>query len=57
MSQQPHTFEGRQLDRPHEDVEDQGLAFDLTTIQQRVSRRSVLSLFGIGAGAGVLAAC
>ena len=45
MSQQPQTFEGRQLDRPHEDVEDQGLAFDLTTIQQRVSRRSVLSLF------------
>ena len=51
------TFEGRPLDRPEEDIEDQGLHFDLTTIQNRVSRRGLLGLFGIGAGATVLAAC
>ncbi|WFP16683.1 3,4-dioxygenase subunit beta [Citricoccus muralis] len=48
------TFEGRPLDRPHEDVEDQGLAFDLTTA---ISRRRALGVFGIGAGALALAAC
>lgn len=57
MSTTQSTFEGRTLDRPHEDIEDQGLHFDLTTIQNRVSRRGLLGLFGIGAGAGVLAAC
>lgn len=48
------TYEGRPLDRPHEEVVDQGLPFDLATL---FSRRRVLSLFGIGAGAMVLAAC
>ena len=52
-----NTFEGRPLDRPEEDIEDQGLHFDLTTIQNRVSRRGLLGMFGIGAGATVLAAC
>ncbi|WBL19828.1 intradiol ring-cleavage dioxygenase [Citricoccus sp. NR2] len=48
------TFEGRPLDRPHEDIEDQGLAFDLTTA---ISRRRALGIFGVGAGALALAAC
>lgn len=48
------TFEGRPLDRPHEDVEDQGLAFDLTTA---ITRRRALGVFGVGAGALALAAC
>jgi protocatechuate 3,4-dioxygenase beta subunit len=47
-------FEGRRLDRPGEDVEDQGLAFDLGTL---VSRRRALGVFGLGAGTAVLAAC
>jgi len=47
-------YEGRLLDRAHEEVVDQGVAFDLRTL---VSRRSVLSLFGLGVGAAVLAAC
>ncbi|VXB00044.1 intradiol ring-cleavage dioxygenase [Citricoccus sp. K5] len=47
-------FEGRMLDRPEEDVEDQGLAFDLGTL---VSRRKALGAFGLGAGAVLLAAC
>lgn len=48
------SYEGRLLDRPHEEVVDQGLPFDLGTL---FSRRRVLSLLGIGAGAMVLAAC
>lgn len=47
-------YEGRLLDRPEEEVVDQGAAFDLRTL---VSRRGVLSLMGIGVGAAVLAAC
>lgn len=50
-------FEGRVLDRQDQDVEDQGLAFDLGTLQSRVSRRQLLGMLGLGAGAGVLAAC
>lgn len=47
-------YEGRLLDRPDEDVVDQGAAFDLRTL---LTRRGVLSLAGIGVGAVVLAAC
>lgn len=48
------TFEGRVLDRQGEDVEDQGLAFDLGTI---LDRRKAWSVAGLGASAFVLAAC
>lgn len=54
---EPHTqksFEGRPLDRQNEDVEDQGLAFDLGTL---VSRRRALGVFGAGASVFALAAC
>lgn len=47
-------YEGRLLDRPDEEVVDQGAAFDLRTL---VSRRAVFSLAGLGVGAAVLAAC
>lgn len=47
-------YEGRLLDRPDEEVVDQGLPFDLGTL---VSRRGILSLVGIGAGGLALAAC
>jgi len=47
-------YEGRPLARADDEVVDQGVAFDLRTL---VSRRSVLSLFGLGVGAAVLAAC
>lgn len=48
------TFEGRRLDRPTEDVEDQGLAFDVVTL---LDRRRFLGALGLGAGAVALAAC
>lgn len=51
--QQP-TYEGRPLPRPDDEVVDQGLVFDLGTM---VSRRRLLSLLGVGAGALTLAAC
>jgi protocatechuate 3,4-dioxygenase beta subunit len=47
-------YEGRLLDRSDEEVVDQGAAFDLRTL---VSRRAVLSAFGLGVGAVALAAC
>jgi protocatechuate 3,4-dioxygenase beta subunit len=47
-------YEGRLLDRAEEEVVDQGVAFDIRTL---VSRRGALSLFGLGVGAVVLAAC
>ncbi|MBO9625113.1 MAG: intradiol ring-cleavage dioxygenase [Microbacterium sp.] len=47
-------YEGRLLDRPDEEVVDQGAPFDIRTL---ISRRGVLSLAGIGFGAAVLAAC
>ena len=49
----PH-YEGRPLDRPEEEVVDQGLRFDVGTL---LSRRNVLVLFGVGAGSLALAAC
>ena len=48
------TYEGRLLDRPTEDVVDQGAGFDITTL---VTRRRVLAMVGAGAGAFALAAC
>lgn len=47
-------YEGRLLNRADEEVVDQGIAFDLTTL---LNRRSVLSLVGLGVGAVALAAC
>lgn len=52
--QPARTFEDRVLARQSEDIEDQGLAFDLGTV---VSRRRLLGIFGLGAGAAALAAC
>ena len=56
-SQHSNQFEGRPLAKPEEDVEDQGLAFDITTISNRLSRRGFLGLLGLGAGSAALAAC
>ncbi|MFT4262867.1 MAG: intradiol ring-cleavage dioxygenase, partial [Nocardioides sp.] len=47
-------YEGRLLARPGDEVVDQGVGFDLTTL---LTRRRVLSVVGIGAGALALAAC
>lgn len=51
------TFEGRILPNQEEDLEDQGLTFDMETIENRLSRRKLLGMFGIGAGSLALAAC
>jgi protocatechuate 3,4-dioxygenase beta subunit len=48
------TYEGRPLVRPDEEVVDQGLGFDITTL---MSRRRMLRAFGLGAAAAGLAAC
>ena len=48
------SYEGRRLPRPHEEVVDQGLAFDVATL---VSRRQALRAFGLGAAVLGLAAC
>lgn len=48
------TYQGRPLPRPHEDVVDQGLGFDLGTL---MSRRRMLAALGIGAAGIGLAAC
>lgn len=47
-------YEGRVLPKQNEEVVDQGLAFDVTTL---LNRRRVLQLLGIGAGTLTLAAC
>jgi protocatechuate 3,4-dioxygenase beta subunit len=47
-------YEGRLLDRPDDEVVDQGAGFDLRTM---VGRRGLLGLVGLGAGATILAAC
>lgn len=47
-------YRGRPLPRPDEDIEDQGLGFDVHTLLQR---RNVLKAFGAGAIAFGLAAC
>ncbi len=48
------TYEGRPLVRPDEEVVDQGLGFDLTTL---MSRRRMLRALGLGAAAAGLTAC
>ncbi|MGY4858608.1 intradiol ring-cleavage dioxygenase [Cryobacterium sp. AP23] len=48
------SYEGRLLARADDEVVDQGVAFDLGTL---MSRRKILSLIGLGAGAVALAAC
>lgn len=53
MSTSP-TYEGRPLARPNDDVEDQGLTFDIQTI---LTRRRLLGVLGVGAGSAALAAC
>ncbi|WP_308469882.1 intradiol ring-cleavage dioxygenase [Kineococcus rubinsiae] len=47
-------YQGRPLPRRSEDVDDQGLAFDITTI---LDRRRVLGMLGLGAAGLGLAAC
>lgn len=47
-------WEGRPLARPEDDVVDQGAGFDMATL---LTRRRVMSVAGIGAGALALAAC
>jgi protocatechuate 3,4-dioxygenase beta subunit len=48
------SYEGRPLVRPDEEVVDQGLGFDITTL---MSRRRMLRALGLGAAAAGLAAC
>ena len=48
------TFRGRRLPRPAEDVDDQGLAFDVRTM---LDRRALLSGLGLGLTGLGLAAC
>lgn len=47
-------YEGRLLDRPDDEVIDQGVGFDIRTL---LTRRGVLSLMGVSAGSMALAAC
>lgn len=47
-------YEGRLLDRPEDEVVDQGAPFDLRTL---VSRRSIIAMAGVGVGTMALAAC
>ena len=51
---QVRTYEGRRLPRPDEEVVDQGLAFDVTTL---LGRRRMLRVLGLGAVTAGLAAC
>lgn len=48
------TYEGRSLPKPHDEIVDQGLAFDVGTL---LSRRKMLTFFGLGAATVGLAAC
>ena len=48
------TYEGRALPRPDDEVVDQGLAFDISTL---FNRRRALQFLGVGAAGGLLAAC
>src|SRR5699024_4005314 len=50
----PPSWEGRRIVRPGEDIEDQGLSFDIATV---VSRRGALGALGAASVAAVLAAC
>ncbi|MFR9780050.1 intradiol ring-cleavage dioxygenase [Micromonospora sp. MS34] len=48
------TYRGRPLARPEEDIEDQGLGFDLGTL---LGRRQLFRVLGVGATGVALAAC
>ncbi|WP_314647559.1 intradiol ring-cleavage dioxygenase [uncultured Microbacterium sp.] len=48
------SYQGRPLDRPDEEVVDQGAPFDMRTV---MSRRGVLGFAGLGIGAMILTAC
>ncbi|SDU86429.1 Dioxygenase [Microlunatus sagamiharensis] len=48
------TYQGRPYDRPDEELVDQGLPFDVTTL---LNRRQVFRALGLGAGVAGLAAC
>jgi protocatechuate 3,4-dioxygenase beta subunit len=48
------TYEGRRMPRPHEELVDQGLGFDVGTL---LSRRRLLAVLGLGAASVGLAAC
>ena len=52
--QQELTYEGRPLARPEEELTDQGLTFDVTTL---LSRRNILRGMGLGATVLGFAAC
>lgn len=54
MAQQMRQFEGRELPNQKDDLEDQGLGFDIGTV---LSRRKVLGFLGIAGGSVALAAC
>ncbi|WP_432561867.1 intradiol ring-cleavage dioxygenase [Kineococcus sp. SYSU DK003] len=54
MTNNQPSYEGRPLPRPDEDVDDQGLAFDIATM---LDRRRALGLIGLGATGLTLAAC
>lgn len=54
MNPPPRWFGSRPLPRPEEDLEDQGLAFDVGTL---IERRKVLAGVGLGAVGFALAAC
>lgn len=54
MNVPPRKFGNRDLPRPEEDLEDQGLAFDVGTL---IERRKVLAGVGLGAVGLALAAC
>lgn len=47
-------YQGRLLDRPDEEVVDQGAPFDVRTL---ITRRGILGLVGVGLGTAALAAC
>lgn len=54
MTEPPTHYQGRRLPRPDDEVEDQGLAFDLGTL---LTRRRAFRVFGMGAVAAGVAAC
>ncbi|MCZ4150659.1 3,4-dioxygenase subunit beta, partial [Escherichia coli] len=54
MNPPPRWFGNRPLPRPEEDLEDQGLSFDVGTL---IERRKVLAGVGVGTLAFALAAC
>jgi protocatechuate 3,4-dioxygenase beta subunit len=54
MNDRDQTYEGRSLPRPHDEIVDQGLGFDIGTLH---SRRRALRFLGLGAAVAGLTAC